>query len=73
MVVSLGRPLLIGDRYFRVEDSGATAAQNVRASLGGVQHFNFAATLSDPAAYRADLSSNMGVVLDRLVGAALGR
>ncbi len=73
VVVSLGRPLLIGDRYFRVEDSGATAAQNVRASLGGVQHFNFAATLSDPAAYRADLSSNMGVVLDRLVVAALGR
>ena len=73
VVVLLGKPVLIGDQYYKVADSGATTAQNIRASLGGVQHFNFGATLSEPSAYKADLSRSMGVVLDRLVGTALGR
>ncbi len=73
VVVSLGRPLLIGDSYFKVDDTGATGAQNIRASLGGTQHFNFGATLTDPQAYRTDVAKGMGQVLDGMVGTALGQ
>jgi hypothetical protein len=73
VVVSLSKPVLIGDQYYSVEDAGTTTGQDIRASLGGTQNFNFAATLSNPAAYKNDLSKGIGGVLGGLVGTALGR
>jgi hypothetical protein len=73
VVISLSKPVLIGDQYYRVEDSGTTAGQDLRASLGGTQNFNFAATLNDPAAYKRDLGQGMGTVLDGLVTTAFGQ
>lgn len=73
VAVSLSKPVLIGDQYYSVEDAGTTTGQDIRASLGGTQNFNFAATLSNPAAYKTDLSKGLGGVLGGMVGTALGR
>lgn len=72
VVVYLGKPMLIGTQHYKVEDAGATG-QAVRASLGGTQHFNFAASLNNPAGYKSDVSRSMNTVLVGLVGAALGK
>ena len=73
VVVSLSKPVLIGDQYYSVDDAGTTTGQDIRASLGGTQNFNFSATLSNPAAYKTDLSKGIGGVLGGLAGTALGR
>lgn len=73
VVVSLGRPMLIGADYYSIENVGATGRQAVAASLGGVQHFNFGATLKSPDVYKVDVAQRMSAVLDGLVAAALGR
>ena len=70
--VNLSKPVWIGDQYFRVEDGGTTTGQDIRASLGGTKHFNFAATLTNPIAYKKDLTLGMTSVLDGLVSTALG-
>jgi len=72
-VVVLAKPLLIGTDYYKLEDTGATGAQKVRAGLGGTQNFNFGATLGNPSTYKTDVSKNVDVVLAGLVGTALGR
>jgi len=73
VVVSLGKPLMIGDQYYEIADSGATSGQNIRASLGGTKHLNFEATLTKPDAYRADLAKGIGANLNGLLSTALGR
>ena len=73
VVVSLGKPLMIGDQYFDITDAGATSGQSIRASLGGTQHINFAATLSKPDAYRSDLIKGIDANLNGLLTTALGR
>ncbi|OYU70787.1 MAG: hypothetical protein CFE28_12760 [Alphaproteobacteria bacterium PA2] len=72
VIVTLARPVLVGSQYYEVASTGATAGQSLRASLGGTTHFNFAATLSDAAAYRKDVGLRMSGVLKGLVGAAFG-
>ncbi len=73
VVVSLSKPMLIGDSYFKVDDSGTTTGQDVRAALGGAQYFNFSATVNNPAIYKTDLTQGIDTVLDGLLGVALGR
>lgn len=72
VVVNLSKPLWIGDEYFSIADSGATSGQEIRASLGGAQYFNFSATLSNPAAYQKDVVQALKTVLTGLVSTALG-
>lgn len=73
VVLALAKPLFIGTEYYRFADTGETGGQKVRAGLGGTQHFNFGATLSNPAGYKTDVTQGMGGVLGGLVTTALGR
>ena len=73
VVVALAQPLMLGSEYYAFSNTGATGGQKIRADLGGTQHFNFGATLSDPAVYKADVTKGVDSVLSGLVGAALGR
>jgi hypothetical protein len=73
VVIALAKPLLIGTEYYNIANSGETGGQKIRASLGGTQHFNFAATLGDPAAYKTAVTQGLDVTLGGLVSAAIGR
>lgn len=73
VVIALAKPFLIGTQYYTFADTGETGGQKVRAGLGGTQHFNFGATLSNPAGYKTDVTKGMDSALGGLVGAALGR
>ena len=73
LVVALKKPMLIGDKYYTVTNTGETGGQQLRASLGGTQHLNFGATLHDADAYKADLTKGMDKLLGEVVTIALGR
>lgn len=73
VVIALAKPLLIGTQYYSFADTGETGGQKIRAGLGGTQHFDFSATLSDPAVYKADVTQGMGGILGGLLSAAVGR
>ncbi len=67
VVVHLAKPMLVGDQYFDVVDSAAST------SLAGTQRFDFTASLTDPVAYRTDVSKAIGEALGGLVAAAVSR
>lgn len=71
VVVALSKPMFIGDQYFNI----AAAQQSLGASIlrSGAQHLNFAATLSNPGAYKTEVNAAIAGVLENLVGTALGR
>lgn len=71
VVVTLGKPMFISNQFYNVE----TARQSLGASIlqSGVQHLNFAATLSNPAEYKTGVNDAIAKTLEGLVGTALGR
>lgn len=74
VVVALGNPIFLGSDLFTIQDAGETSNQRLRgALLGGPQHFNFAAHLTNPPLYKTRVSNAVNDLMASLVGAALAR
>lgn len=71
VVVALGKPMFIGDQYYNIENSRQSLGASILHS--GVQHLNFAATLTNPAEYKTGVNGAIAKTLEGLVGTALGR
>lgn len=73
VVVMLGRPMLIGDKYYDITKGGAKGWDAFHAKVSSSKHIFFSANMSDPAGYKADLTKGMGTAVSGLLTAALGR
>lgn len=73
VVVTLGKPVLIGDQYYAIEEGGAKGWDAVHAKASSSTHIFFSATLGNQTAYKADLTKGMDTALNGLLGAALGK
>jgi|GEM_PF-2368286 hypothetical protein len=74
VVVALGNPIFLGSDLFSIQDAGETSGQRLRgALLGGPQHINFAAHLTNPQLYKTRVSSAVNDLMGALVNAAIVR
>lgn len=74
VVVALGNPIFLGSDLFTIQNEGETSGQRLRgALLGGPQHFNYAAHLTNPTLYKTRVSGAVNDLMGALVGAAIVR
>ena len=73
VVVTLGRPMFVGDRYYVISEGGAKGWDAFHSKVSSSKHIFFSANMSDPSGYKADLTKGMGSTMAGMLTAALGR